>query len=98
MKISEVQFTPIPPRGGLVGFASFVYDNAFKITSIGVHTTLTGGIRLVFPGNKFGSYVFPLTKEITGIINVEVLKKYMEVVEKQMEEVSDEGNQGNTSR
>jgi len=49
-KITEVHFTPVRPRSGLVGFVNFVINDAFAVSGIGVHTRPNGeGIRLLYP-------------------------------------------------
>ncbi len=49
-QVSEVEFIPIKPREGLIGFASCIVDGKFYIGGIGVHTALNGErIRLAWP-------------------------------------------------
>lgn len=85
MKISEIDFVPIQSRDGLIGFASFIYDNAFKISNIGIHTKLNGDIKLIYPGNKHGAFVFPINKQI-GIEVLEAVKKeYADFINLRME-------------
>lgn len=50
--ISEIQITPIKPKGGLVGFASFVLNQCLYLGSIGIMTRPQGGYRLVYPTKK----------------------------------------------
>lgn len=53
--ISEIQFVPVKPQDGLVGFASFVLDDKYYVGSVAVHTRLNGiGYRLVYPAKKVG--------------------------------------------
>ncbi len=86
-KISEIQIVPIKPQDGLVGFASFVFDDNFYFSSIGVYTRPNGGYRLTCPTRKtsFASLpIFhPINKEITGLIEQEVFTKLQEVYERQ---------------
>lgn len=79
-KISEVQFVPIQQKDGLVGFASFIYNSELKISNIGVHVNLQGEIRLVFPGNKFGSYIFPIKKDLGSEIKDAINIKYQDIL------------------
>lgn len=74
-RMTEIEFVPIHSREGLIGFASFVWDNALKVSGIGVHTRLSGSIRLVYPSGKFGSLVFPIKKEIGDLIEKSVQQK-----------------------
>lgn len=90
MKISDVQFVPIQQREGLVGFASFIYNSEFKISNIGVHINLSGNVRLVFPGNKFGSYIFPINKELNKEMSDAVSEKYQEILDKQKGDLQDD--------
>ena len=80
MKISEVQFVPVQQNNGLVGFASFLYNGEFKVSNVGVHVNINGEIRLVFPGNKFGSYIFPIKKELSAEIISAVNVKYQDLM------------------
>ena len=53
--LSEIQFVPLKPRDGLVGFVSFVLDSRYYVGSIAVYTRLNGiGYRLVYPAKKVG--------------------------------------------
>jgi len=53
--ISEIQFVPVKPQNGLVGFASFVLDEKYYVGSVAVYTRLNGiGYRLVYPTKKVG--------------------------------------------
>lgn len=67
-KVSEAQFIPIQPQDGLIGFASIVWDKSIKLSGIGVHTTLDGDIRLVYPKGKLGLITFPINKEAGKLI------------------------------
>jgi hypothetical protein len=49
MEISNIEFFPIQPRSGLIGFTSMALDHVLKIDGIAVYTRPNGGIRLVFP-------------------------------------------------
>ena len=49
VSISEVEIYPIKPKSGHIGFASFVIDGAFYVGGVGIHTTPSGKIRLVYP-------------------------------------------------
>lgn len=68
-KISNIEIVPVRPQKGLIGFASFLIDNAFAINGIGVHSRPDGsGIRLLYPekivnGLKL-SLFHPIRKDI----------------------------------
>ena len=51
-KISEIQFYPVKPKDGLLGFVSFVLDDKFWMGSIAVFSRRDGGYRLVYPTRK----------------------------------------------
>jgi len=87
VRISEVQFTPVQQKDGLIGFASFLYNQEFKISNVGVHVNLSGEIRLVFPGNKFGSYIFPIKKDLSAEIISAVNIKYQDLMKLKTKDV-----------
>lgn len=76
--ISEVHFTRVRPRDGLIGFASFVINNAFAVSGVGIHTRPDGsGIRLLYPAKKFhdGSdikYFHPINRDIGAVVEAAV--------------------------
>ena len=51
-KISEIQFYPVKPKDGLLGFVSFVLDEKFWMGSVAVFSRRDGGYRLVYPTRK----------------------------------------------
>ncbi len=64
-KIDEIEFIPVKPKNGLIGFVSFVLDEKLYCSSIGVHTRPQGGIRLVWPLTRTGmKAVYPISKEL----------------------------------
>ena len=55
VNLSEIQFVPVSPQNGLVGFVSFVIDGKYYISSVAVYTRLSRpGFRLVYPSKKVG--------------------------------------------
>lgn len=81
LHVTEVQFIPIKPRDGLIGFASCVVDGQFYLGSIGVHTRLDGkGIRLTYPTRKIGSTNLPLYHPIRKEGNEAIRKAIFEKV------------------
>lgn len=81
--ISELEIVPIKPRSGLVGFASFVYNQSIYLGSLGIYTKLGGGYRLAYPTrNSLGGCInifYPINREIADYINNEVINKFEEV-------------------
>jgi len=40
-KITEVNFIPVKPKAGLIGFVSFIYDGQFYFGNIGIFTHIS---------------------------------------------------------
>lgn len=97
-RISEIEVIPVKPSNGLVGFASFVYDESFYLGSIGIRTRLDGGYRLTYPtktGNQFKQNVFyPITKRVGKLIEKEVIKKFEEVMKSYVGYSCDDNTKG----
>lgn len=88
-KITEINLIPISrPSGGLFCFCSFVIDNCFKVTSVGVHTKPDGsGIRLVFPDrllpNGARAQIFhPITTEASILLEKAVNNEVQKLLAK----------------
>jgi len=83
-KITEIQIIPIKPQDGLVAFASLVFGKHFYLGSIGIHTRLEGGYRLVYPTKKVGmrsiNIFHPINKDTANEIHNAVIKKYQEIL------------------
>ena len=81
--ISEVQITPIKAQDGLVGFASFVYNDSFYIWSIGIYTRPQGGYRLTYPTRKGANGNFnifhPINREVAEEIEKVIISKFEDV-------------------
>lgn len=96
MKISEINFTPISPRDGLVGFASCVIDEAFRVGSIAVHVRPNGKYRLVYPVKKVGDtelgLFYPINKKAGFAIETAILKKCKEIIRRSDEEYAYDGH------
>ena len=83
-KISEIQFIPVKPKNGLLGFVSFVIDEKLWLGSIAVFTKIDGsGYRLVYPTKKVGERTInifhPINQEIGKAIEEAVTKKVSEI-------------------
>lgn len=73
VNLSEIQFVPIPPNNGLVGFASFVIDEKYYISSVAVYTRLSRpGFRLVYPTKKVGSINLNTFRPIDAYVGVKI--------------------------
>jgi len=81
--LSEVQITPIKAQDGLVGFASFVYNNSFYFGSIGIYTRPQGGYRLTYPTRKGANGNFnifhPINREVAEEIEKVIISKFEDV-------------------
>ena len=89
-EVSEVEFIPIKPRKGLIGFASCVVDGKFYIGGLGVHTALNGEkLRLTWPCRKIGTVNIPLCHPINREAGRTVEKAVTDRVMKLMGEAND---------
>lgn len=83
MKITEIQITPIRPRDGLVGFASFVLNDCLYCGSIGIYTRPEGSYRLTYPTRKTsgGSFniFYPINKQVATEIEQAVICRFEDV-------------------
>lgn len=81
--ISEVQVMPVKANEGLVGFASFVYNDSFYMGSIGIYTRPQGGYRLTYPTRKGASGNFnvfhPIKREVAEEIEKVIISKFEDV-------------------
>jgi len=74
--LSEIQFVPLKPRDGLVGFVSFVLDGRYYVGSIAVYTRLNGvGYRLVYPAKKVGERNFNTFNPIDPVVGQNIEEK-----------------------
>lgn len=83
-KVSEIEIIPVKPKGGLIGFASFVLDEKYYVGSVAIFTKLDGsGYRLSYPSKKIGekniNLFYPITKEVGKAIEEAVTKKVNEL-------------------
>ena len=81
-KISEIQFTPIRPKEGLVGFASFILDGWLYVGSIAVMTRPQGGYRLLYPTRKIADRNIGIVHPIRQDYGRQVEEKVIEKIEK----------------
>lgn len=82
-EITEIQIIPIKPKDGLVGFASFVFNDCLYLSSIGIYTRPQGGYRLTYPTRKTpnGSIgiFYPIDRETAKEIEQKVISKFEDV-------------------
>ncbi len=77
--ISEVQVTPVKANEGLVGFASFVYNDSFYMGSIGIYTRPQGGYRLTYPTRGNFNIFHPINREVAEEIEKVIISKFEDV-------------------
>lgn len=93
LKISEINIIPVKPKDGLIGFASFVLEEKYYVSSVAIYTRLDGsGFRLVYPTKLVGIK----NLNIFHPINVEVGKIIDEAVTNKINEIFDETYEYNT--
>jgi len=90
-KISEIEIVPIKPKGGLIGFASFVLDEKYYVSSVAVFTKLDGsGYRLVYPSKKVGekniNIFHPINSQVGKVIEEAVTEKVNKLFSKNFNE------------
>lgn len=85
-KVDKVEFIPIKPHSGLVGFASCEIDGLYYLGSLGVYSILDkpGSYRLTFPCKKLANgqlvKIFsPLSEELSKAITEAINQKVQEL-------------------
>lgn len=82
--ISELQISLVKPTDGIVGFASFVYNQAIYLGSVAILSRPGGGYRLLYPTRKIGTNhidVFhPINRDVGMAIEAAVTQKFEEVM------------------
>lgn len=84
-RVTNIQVVPIRPTNGLVGIASFVYDESFYMGSIGIVTRPEGGYRLSYPTRPapaVGMRGFRIHHPIHSSISDEIEKLIVDKFEK----------------
>jgi len=83
MKITEVQIELIKPNNGLIGFASFVIDDNFYLSSIAIHKKLNAdGYRLTYPNKGHFTIFHPINKQTSSQVEFAVFEKLKDVMMK----------------
>jgi hypothetical protein len=85
IQLSEINVIPIKPREGHIGFASFVINGQFYVGNVGIHSTLSGDIRLLYPeeilpNGKMVCSFHPITKYAGLEITRQVVAKYNSII------------------
>lgn len=81
--ISEIQFYPVKPQDGLLGFVSFVLDGKLWMGSVAVFSRPDGRYRLVYPTRKVGgqniNIFHPINQEAGQQVEAAVSEKVAEI-------------------
>lgn len=72
--ITDIDFQPVRPNKGHIGFVSFILNRSIRLSGIAVYTRLNGGTRLVYPEKTIPNgtrieYICPLTTECTKLLD-----------------------------
>jgi hypothetical protein len=91
VSLSEIEFVPISPQRGLVGFVSFVIDQKYYVTSIAVYTRLSRpGFRLVYPSKKVGEININTFRPIDAYVGQTIEETVSEKVTEIFSQISNE--------
>ena len=90
LKISEVKINllPNPTPKGILGYASCLINNSFKINNIAIALSIKrkGNFRLIYPITKSNTEyiqaIYPIKKSIANQIENEILKVFRNVIGK----------------
>lgn len=95
--ISEIQFYPVKPQDGLLGFVSFVLDGKFWMGSVAVFSRKDGGYRLVYPTRKVAGQninVFhPINPDVGLQVEQAVSEKVAEIFSENYDSAETESGQ-----
>jgi hypothetical protein len=85
ISLSEINIIPIKPREGHLGFASFVINGQFYVGNVGLHSTPSGNIRLLYPeeilsNGKIICSFHPITKYAGLEITRQVTAQYNRIL------------------
>lgn len=77
--------TLITPYGGIIGFASFVWDETFYMSGIAIHEKRDGsGYRITYPTRKSNGQTFnifhPLNRQTSKAIEAAIFQKLKDVI------------------
>lgn len=82
--ISEVSFTPVPPRHTLLGFGSVVHHGV-RLSDLALHINRDGGgysiaypRKRLFNGSEI-SIIYPTSKQVAETIRDAIVGKYLEL-------------------
>lgn len=83
IKITEIKIVPVTSDHGLVGFTSFIIEDAFYLSSIGIFTCSQRGYRLTYPTRTNTrqnlNFFFPINTQVAEQVESAVIKKFKEM-------------------
>ena len=83
LKISEIEVIPVKPSAGLIGFASFILDGRYYVSSVAIYTRLDGsGYRLVYPTKKIGERNINIFHPINSTVGTKIEEVINEKINK----------------
>jgi DNA-binding cell septation regulator SpoVG len=90
-EISDIEIAPVPPKNGLVAFASFHLNSQFYVGNIAVFTSPSspGGFRLVYPTKMGASCFRPLSRQVGDAIQGKVIARYQELLKELLDDEED---------
>jgi stage V sporulation protein G len=96
-KISEIQFYPVKPKDGLLGFVSFVLDDKFWMGSVAVFSRRDGGYRLVYPTRKVTNQninIFhPIDQAVGRQVETAISEKVAKIISEPYESIESPSSQ-----
>ena len=84
INVDNIEIVPVPPKNGLVSFASFLINDCFFIGNVAIYTSPSSseGFRLVYPTKMGMSCFHPIKREVGEMIQRKVISRYLELIEK----------------
>ena len=82
--ISEVSFTPVPPRNTLLGFGSIVFHGV-KLSDLALHVARDGGgYSIAYPRKRLFNgaeinIIHPTSKQVAEVIRDAIVTKYLDM-------------------
>lgn len=84
--ISEVSFTPVPPRFTLLGFGSLIFYG-IRLSDLALHIAKDGnGYSIAYPRKRLFngseiSIIYPTSKQVADAIRDAIVGKYLELTQ-----------------
>lgn len=85
INLSEIEIIPVKPQKGLLAFCSFIINNAFCVSGVGIRARIDGsGYHLSYPlkilpnGKQIGLF-YPINRMVGQEIEDQVTKAFLEL-------------------